>query len=104
MAEMAPVFESPVIFWIKRFSDSFQMLQRRYRPKYSRIWLVDEFHVRLRDGRGYVYVVVEPVLQTDGVPVHLPVHHPFGYLSHQPLHKVVGVGYAYLLNDQPSEC
>jgi len=58
MAEMGhPVSESTVLFWIGKFSDSFQMLQRRYRPEYSRIWHVDELHVRLRGGKGYVYVV-----------------------------------------------
>jgi len=58
MAEMGrTVSESTVLFWIGKFNDSFQMLQRRYRPEYSRIWHVDELHVRLRGGKGYVYVV-----------------------------------------------
>jgi len=49
MAEMGhPVSPATVLFWINRFSDSFQELQRRYRPEYSRIWHVDELHVRLR--------------------------------------------------------
>ena len=51
------VSEASVLFWIKRFSDSFQELQRRYRPEYSGIWHVDELHVRLRGGKGYVYAV-----------------------------------------------
>jgi putative transposase len=58
MAEMGhPVSGSTVLFWIGKFSDSFKALQRQYRPEYSGIWRVDELHVRLRGGKGYVYVV-----------------------------------------------
>lgn len=58
MAEMGhPVSKNIVLFWADRFHASFQELQRRYRPEYSGIWHVDELHVRLRGGKGYVYVV-----------------------------------------------
>lgn len=58
MAEMGhPVSPATVLFWINRFSDNFQELQRRYRPENSRIWHVDELHVRLRGGKAYVHVV-----------------------------------------------
>jgi len=33
------------------------VLQRRYRPEYSRIWHIGGLHVRLRGGKAYVYVV-----------------------------------------------
>jgi len=58
MAEMGhPVSPATILFWTGRFSDSFQELQRRYRPDYSRIWHIDELHVRLRGGKAYVHVV-----------------------------------------------
>ena len=58
MAELGhPVSRNTVLFWSDRFADSFETLQRLYRPEYSGIWHVDELHVRLRGGKGYVYVV-----------------------------------------------
>ena len=58
MAEIGhPISKNMVLFWADRFHDAFQMLERRYRPEYSGIWHVDELHVRLRGGKGYVYVV-----------------------------------------------
>ena len=52
-----PISKNTVLFWTDRFADSFQMLQRRYRLEYSKIWHIDEFHVRLRGGKAYIYVV-----------------------------------------------
>lgn len=58
MAEMGhPLSRNTVLFWADRFHDGFHELERRYRPEYSRIWHVDELHVRLRGGKAYVYVV-----------------------------------------------
>jgi len=58
MAELGhPVSKNTVLFWSDRFHASFQTLQRLYRPEYSGIWHIDELHVRLRGGKGYVYVV-----------------------------------------------
>ena len=52
-----PISPATILLWIKRFSDSFQTLQRTYRPEYSGIWHLDELHVKLRGGKGYVYAV-----------------------------------------------
>jgi transposase-like protein len=52
-----PVSPGAVLFWQCRFHDTFKMLQRQYRPEYSRVWHIDELHVRLRGGKAYVYVV-----------------------------------------------
>lgn len=58
MAELGhPISKNIVLFWADRFHGSFQELQRLYRPEYSRIWHIDELHVRLRGGKAYVYVV-----------------------------------------------
>jgi len=58
MAEMGhPLSKNTVLFWTGRFHGSFHELERRYRPEYSRIWHIDELHVRLRGGKAYVYVV-----------------------------------------------
>ncbi|MGQ9680863.1 MAG: IS6 family transposase [Candidatus Bathyarchaeia archaeon] len=58
MAELGhPVSKNTVLFWVDRFADSFETLQRLYRPEYSKILHIDELHVRLRGGKGYVYAV-----------------------------------------------
>lgn len=58
MAEMGhPVSKNTILSWTDRFADSFETLQRLYRPEYSGMWHIDELHVRLRGGKGYVYAV-----------------------------------------------
>jgi len=58
MGEMGhPVSKSTILYWLCRFHCTFKMLQRRYRLEYSKVWHIDELHVRLRGGKAYVYVV-----------------------------------------------
>jgi len=49
-----PVSPGVVLFWLCRFRCTFKMLQRRYRLEYSKVWHIDELHVRLRGGKAYV--------------------------------------------------
>ena len=57
-----PISKNTILFWIGRFADSFQLLQRRYRPDF-RMWHIDELHVRLRGGEAYVYVAEDDTVR-----------------------------------------